>query len=390
MTDRSDRADLEPRADPIGSAAASGRSSALIVFIAALGAVAALAGPSFPPEDPELASARTLIDEGDLEGAILALDALTRRIGSDGARSQDASRAYLYLGVAYVGLGQEHIARAKFRQALLRDRGLRLSPEEFSARAIRIFEEQRKALEATATLEKQAKKKGRKGAVLLLSLGGAGAAGVAVALGGERQNRPPAGAFSIAPEGVALVSATTMTFTATATDPEGEPLSFEWDFGDGDGTRGAEGPVATHVYSREGTFEVKLTIRDGLTSTTATGRVTARTLTGRWRVAGQLQRSVAEYGITQRGNRLNLLVTYQEGSSKGPALFGQEGGGVADPRRVQFGHGDCSGPGDSSVCVTLSGEADSALQSIVGVATCQLELCSVAGAGSNPVTLTRQ
>ena len=69
--------------------------------------------------------------------------------------------AYLYLGIAYLELDQELLARAKFRQALGIAPGLRLDPGQFSAQVIRVFETTRESLrsEPAATPTQPARKK---------------------------------------------------------------------------------------------------------------------------------------------------------------------------------------------------------------------------------------
>ncbi|MFA6427225.1 MAG: lamin tail domain-containing protein [Candidatus Magasanikbacteria bacterium] len=45
-----------------------------------------------------------------------------------------------------------------------------------------------------------------------------------------------------------------------STDPDGDVLAFEWDFGDGED---GEGSSIEHVYEKEGTFTVNVTVSDG-------------------------------------------------------------------------------------------------------------------------------
>jgi PKD repeat protein len=313
-----------------------------------------------------------------------------RGLAAEPHRTKEAARAYLYLGVAYVGLRQPTIAKAKFRQALQRDSDLRLSPDEFPPNAVRAFESARGALETATALETEARRRSKKPWVLL-GLGGAGAAGVAAFLGRERQNRAPTATLSIEPQGQALINATRLTFTASASDPEGEPLTFFWAFGDGES---ANGQVAAHVYAREGPFTVTLTVRDGLTSTTVTGSVTARSLTGRWRVAGAL-RAVAEY-VIEHGAGLRVDPVFADlGLAQGPVSEGRSAS-VSDPRRVTIGHLVCRGPCPSNlsapsvVQVRVSGEADSAIQTITGLAACVGPWQGICSAGQGSVTLMRE
>ena len=158
-----------------------------------------------PPPHPALARGLALMREGDFEAAVLELDAAVRKIESDPAAERHRAWAYVYLGVAYLELEQETVARGKFREALARDRGLRLEPADFSAQSIRVFEGVRaEAASAVAAAPLPApvapqpspgasatparEKKSSKGPLVAVLLGGAAAAGAAVALGGGGGN----------------------------------------------------------------------------------------------------------------------------------------------------------------------------------------------------------
>jgi len=57
-----------------------------------------------------------------------------------------------------------------------------------------------------------------------------------------------------------VITSSEMTFDGAASkDPDGKIVAYEWDFGDG--SRSAE-PAPTHVYSKTGTYRVKLTVTD--------------------------------------------------------------------------------------------------------------------------------
>lgn len=53
------------------------------------------------------------LGEGDFEQAVFSLDAAVRGLRAGGLPS--LARAYLYLGVAYLSLGNEKLAQARFR-----------------------------------------------------------------------------------------------------------------------------------------------------------------------------------------------------------------------------------------------------------------------------------
>ena len=93
-----------------------------------------------PPPHPALARGLALMRDGDFEGAVLELDAAVRKLEAEPAAARHRAWAYVYLGVAYLELEQEAVARGKFREALARDPALQLVPAEFSAQSIRVFE----------------------------------------------------------------------------------------------------------------------------------------------------------------------------------------------------------------------------------------------------------
>lgn len=150
-----------------------------------------------PPPHPALARGLALMRDGDFEAAVLELDAAVRTIEADPAAGAHRAWAYVHLGVAYLELEQEAVARGKFREALARDPGLQLLPAEFSGQSIRVFEDVRveAAVAAVPAPVRPARpsgpatttareKKGSKGALVAVLVGGAAAAGAAVALGG--------------------------------------------------------------------------------------------------------------------------------------------------------------------------------------------------------------
>jgi hypothetical protein len=137
--------------------------------------------------DPDLAEGIRLVETGEYDTAILTLDNAARRLASDPSRVSELSRAYLYLGIAYMGKGHEAAARAKFREAVLKVRTLTLSPEEFPPKVIDAFEEARAEAMKTAgapaapsTPPAEAPKKG--GSKVLLIVGGVAVAGGVAAL----------------------------------------------------------------------------------------------------------------------------------------------------------------------------------------------------------------
>ena len=77
--------------------------------------MATLCGGSAPAplaneRDPDLADGIHMVKEGDFENAVVKLDAAVRGLEAAG-RSAESAQAYLYLGVAYLELDQEALAR---------------------------------------------------------------------------------------------------------------------------------------------------------------------------------------------------------------------------------------------------------------------------------------
>lgn len=152
-------------------------------------ALAVLAPPAAqaqaPARDPEVDKGVAQVDEGDYDAAIFTLDTAARRLAADPARLREMSRAYLYLGIAYVGKGHEAAAKAKFREALAGMKDLSLSPEKYPPKVIDLFEAARSEAAASAPAAAQPPRKGGGSKGLLIGLGAvAVGGGVALAAGG--------------------------------------------------------------------------------------------------------------------------------------------------------------------------------------------------------------
>lgn len=189
-------------------------------------------------KDAEVRSGIGLVQEGDFEAALPKLDAAVRRLSAAPQPGPDLAVAYLYLGIAYLELDQELVARAKFREAIGVVPELRLDPGQFSAQVIRVFETTREALrsEPPATTLAPAHKK-RSAIPFLLVGGGAAAAGVAIAAGGGGDSSNPATTTTTQP-----AATTTSTTSTTTLPPQGQcrysitPASTTLDKNGGSGT----------------------------------------------------------------------------------------------------------------------------------------------------------
>lgn len=174
----------------------------LVCLLSALALLAAPLPAQQPPEDPEVAKGVREVEEGELDAGIFTLDAAARRLAANPAGRRELGRAYLYLGIAFVGKAQETLAKARFRDALQQQGGLSLSPDQFPPKVIALFEAARQELgqASAATLPAASpaaqstpppeKKKGSKLPLILLGVGGAAAAGIAVAAGGGSSGAP--------------------------------------------------------------------------------------------------------------------------------------------------------------------------------------------------------
>jgi hypothetical protein len=98
-------------------------------------------GAQDPPADADLAAGIALVQEGDFDGAVVALDSVVRRLVKAPNSAKPLARAYTYLAIAYLGLSQEQMAKANFLEAWKTDREMELSPREFPPRILRFLEE---------------------------------------------------------------------------------------------------------------------------------------------------------------------------------------------------------------------------------------------------------
>jgi hypothetical protein len=179
-----------------GSKAAAVALAASLLSPAAVGAVS----------EQELDRGIFLVKSGDFEAAVTPLTSVIQELTPDLRRRPDLSRAYLFLGVAYLELGQELEARGKFREALRNDPKLSLSPGEFSAQVMRVFETERAVI--------QPKKKKVLLPLFLVLGGGAATAGVVAAAdnsGGSPTTSLRAGSITTTTLGTGSGSTTTTT-----------------------------------------------------------------------------------------------------------------------------------------------------------------------------------
>ena len=140
---------------------------------------ALLAQPS-PAPAPRLEDGIRLVEQGDFEGAVTTLSAAAAAIAGDPTRSVERARAYLYLGVAHLALGQSADAHRAFVSAVRDDPRLRVTEDRFSPKVVAAFEAARRESRGAG---------GGGGSntkiVVAAAAGAAVAAGAVIALGGS-------------------------------------------------------------------------------------------------------------------------------------------------------------------------------------------------------------
>jgi hypothetical protein len=218
-------------------------------------------------------------------------------LASQPERRTDLARAYLYLGVGYVHLGETFLARSRFLRALDLDADLmRRHATAIAALPDPVRKALDGAVEEQQRLLAQQQKAQRRSWTGLALLGGGGAvAGGVMALtrkeevevvheteqAPERSNQPPEVAIRVEPDGPCLVCVTSVSFTANASDPDGEPLFYTWQLGEG---ATATGRTVRHRYWNAGQRTVSVTVADGLGAQAAAAtQVELKDMTGRWR-----------------------------------------------------------------------------------------------------------
>lgn len=174
-----------------------------IGVVAALALVANCVSWAAPPTD-DLQTGIREVESGEFDAAILTLDGAARTLAEQGDRPKELARAYTYLAIAYLELGQEEAARTKVLEAVRTDPGLRLDPSRFPPKVVGFFERVTKEAgiaapvsapspPGTASTTAAPEQKKSKALPIVLGVGGAAAlAAVAVlASGGGADDNPP-------------------------------------------------------------------------------------------------------------------------------------------------------------------------------------------------------
>jgi len=301
--------------------------------------------------------------EGDFELAVITLDGVVDDLAAQPTHKKELVRAYLYLGVAYVGLGQRQKAQAQFLEAWRLDGSRSLSGHDFPPAIVGLYEETRRQAEEAARKESAAPpapagttasspqvkrdeppKKGGGAKWLLIGGGVAAAVGGGIALsgkggdsGGPSSPSPPPGPSPVVeatftPDRVAIASVTQVTFSAVVTHLTSP--SFSWVFDDGStGT----GRTPTHVYESAGVFRPTVTANGPEGTDDFTLQIEVRDVEGLWQevaAAGYLsEMDLRQSRQTVTGQwRVNQLVGGEWSLVEDVPLAGD----LTDPDAVEF------------------------------------------------------
>jgi hypothetical protein len=154
-------------------------------------ALVLLAGPS--PSGTDIRDGIRQVDEGDLEAAVLTLtDALGRPEASQ-VPEKERALAYVYLGMAQLGLGRSDPARASLRYAWSLNQGAPLDAKRFPPRVVRLYDEVGAEVRARTRTTRSSRS-----LAILGTAAGVGLGAVAIAAGGS-STPPPATPPTAAP-----------------------------------------------------------------------------------------------------------------------------------------------------------------------------------------------
>ena len=169
------------------------------------------------------------------------------------------------------------------------------------------------------------------GGIVGVVAGSVGAAVAGAAVARDADPAPPVAVLRVTPNGVGMAGLTEYHFDGSgSSDPNDDALTYSWDFGDG--SRGS-GETVTHVYRAAGTYEVALTVSDGMERVTRRGSVeVGRDLSGRflghWQLSDSrclVTRFTEVFDLLQNGASIDGTYTYiatpTAGSDCGPHEF---------------------------------------------------------------------
>jgi len=196
-----------------------------IAIVAATALVVATV-PVAAQEPGDLQKGIRQVEGGEFEEAVITLDAAALRLALEGRRPRDLARAYAYLAIAYLQMGQERAAKAKFLQALETDKDLGLDSKQLPPKVIQFFEDVEReaksgavttpaAVASPKTPATAAPGKSSKTVPILIGAGAAVAGvGVLVAAGGKDSVSTPTTTLPVA-------TTTLSQLSASVTSPQG-------------------------------------------------------------------------------------------------------------------------------------------------------------------------
>ena len=91
------------------------------------------------PDDPYFQRGLQQLAEGEYQEAVLTLEPVVRRLQTQGGKNKEQARAEFYLGVAYLELNRQALAKERFQAALEHDGSLRPSSGAFSPKVASFF-----------------------------------------------------------------------------------------------------------------------------------------------------------------------------------------------------------------------------------------------------------
>jgi hypothetical protein len=143
-------------------------------------------------EAPDLERGVRLVEQGSFAEAVATLEGAARRLEAQGGSEGERSRAWLYAGIARVGLGDETGGETAFRAAIAAQPSLRLDRRLYSDRVVEVFERASAGLLPPATVEPAGKGRAWPWVLGAGAAAGVGIAAVASGGGGGASPAPPA------------------------------------------------------------------------------------------------------------------------------------------------------------------------------------------------------
>jgi len=88
----------------------------LVVLASSLTLLLPVSAQTPAPGMQDLAVGMRLVNEGDLEAALITLDSVVQHLKQQRGREKDLATAHLYLAMSHLGLSQSERARSEMRE----------------------------------------------------------------------------------------------------------------------------------------------------------------------------------------------------------------------------------------------------------------------------------